>query len=398
MSNRLNAELIFKNELLVKLNQICRLDGGLHKGRFPSAVVYTKSPGFFINVFYSFLLRVASAFSFLILFCFRVPSGSNPESAFIYVDRRRLKFSEGDCPAYNIGLYKYFSVFREDHVYQLLSLREVLRCLVDAFSRRRLMAEDIMRMRGITQFSGKQLLALSGFSYLRCLDLLLAKTALSKFQRIKCAGHFDVYTALMSQLRQDGSIKNFSGIQHGLFENFWFGEPAPLFFDEYKLLFPESRRYFEQRLSANPNCVFHVREKMPIFEHCAAIGITVGVALQTDDEASDARLLDALQVIARGRFSLLAYAHPAAPAKGLAKLHVRFPDIRFERKLRCSNVAVVITRYSTLAMEYVAAGVPAIFWAAPDRVCVSFSGHPLIHEITELDMLPEVLNTILPPS
>lgn len=387
---------VLTNELLVKLNQVQRIFGSLSgEGGLPASVIHTRSLSPIKNVFHIFLFKAVVFGSFLALIFLRKPSCSLPDSVFLYVDKRLLKFSSNGLPAYRIGLHKYLIGREQKHLYKHLTLHQLLQCVGYAFPLRKRMAKHILEECNIAGFSGQQLLSLSGLGYLRCLDLLLARAAISKLSSVECAGHFDIYTALISQLRYSDEIEHFTGVQHGLFEYFSFAKPSPLFFDEYRLLFSESESYYLQYMNANRNCILRFQSKKGRFDHCNDLRQTVAVALQNDDMIADEKLLCELQSIAKGNFSALAYVHPATSHRGLARLRTHFPGIRFESKLRCENIAMIITRYSTLAMDYVSVGVPAIFWAAPDRVCVSFSGHPLIREINELNELSEVVRSIL---
>lgn len=389
-----NVGLVFRNELLVKLNQAHRLSPDRVGSCLPSTIMRSRSFNPVKNAFHTTAEWAVSWGSLLLLLVLRSPGRQMPDSAFLYLDKRLLGFSRPGLAAYQLGLYKYLLSFGRDHLYRYLSLRELLSSFVRALRLRKSMAAQICPAGTIERLNGQRALSLSGFSFLRCLDLFLAQVAVSKLRNVECAGHFDVYTALISQLRQHGKIGRFCGMQHGLYEHFIFGRPAPLYFDECRLLFKESEPYFRQYLSANPDCVVRVRERKSAFSHCDGLGTTIGVALQNDDAVSDALLLRHLQGYTP-RCRVLAYVHPATGPRRLQELQSQFPDISFEPKRRCANIAVVITRYSTLAMDYVALGVPAIFWASPDRVCVSFSGHPLISEVTDLDALPGILDSIL---
>lgn len=389
-----NVGLVFRNELLVKLNQAHRLSSDAVGSRLPSTIMRSRSFSPIKNALYAMVERAVSWASLLLLLVSRAPGSKTPDSAFLYVDKRLLRFCREGVPAYQLGLYKYLLCLGKGHLYRYLSAREVLRSLSCAVSLKKSMAAQICPAGTIEKLNVQQALFLSGFGFLRCLDLFLALASISRLRNIDCAGHFDVYTALISQLRESGKIDRFCGIQHGLYEYFLFGKPAPLFYDEYHLLFRESEPYFRQYLSANPDCVFQVQERKSVFSRCEDKGTTVGVALQNDDEVSDSKLLWHLQQLVP-KYRVLAYVHPATSAQRLKELQVQFPDIGFEAKQRCANVDAVITRYSTLAMDYVAIGVPAVFWAAPDRVCASFSGHPLVHQIVELSTLQEVLVGIL---
>lgn len=391
----MNIPNIFRNELLTKINQIQRISKATKVPFFCSVVLHSKSINYGRNFILFFILFLETLISTAILFAYQHKT-LPPDSIFAFTDKRLIRFSKKNYPAFCIGLRKYLFSFGKNHLYQFLSMSEKLACLSSAIRYKRSFTREIITSHGISTLTGQQALTLSGFSYFRCFDLILARSALAKFDHIESAGHFDAYTALIAQMRQTGEIKYFSGVQHGLFERFLFGKPTPLYFDEYHLLFAESEPYFQMYLSANPICHFSVRKYVTSFSPCNLADKTVAVALQTDNEMLDALLLECLESIALDNcLSILAYAHPATPPHSLERLRKQFPRTRFETTLRCGNVNVILTRYSTLAMDYVAVGIPAIFWAAPDRVCVSTSGNPLIHEIDKLDTLPRLLNHIL---
>ena len=134
---------------------------------------------------------------------------------------------------------------------------------------------------------------------------------------------------------------------------------------------------------------------MSAFQTLGNFKKAAAIALQSDDFESDAVLMQHLTPLVMAGFVVIGYVHPATSRKQLRVLQLRFPYITFEQKRRYANVDIIITRYSTLAMDYVAMGVPAIFWAARDRVCVSMSENSLIHEIAELDGLMLSVNKML---
>lgn len=389
----MNMSAIFKNDLLVKQNQFLRL-GRERLGFFSSCILHTRSTKLSVNLFaYTALLTQTIASTLLLILIKKKSPKSN--SVFIYTDKRHLKFSRNKFEPACIGLRKLL-LFRRDHIYRHLSKSEIINCMKNAILLQRAYAQSIGSTGTELGLSIKEAQSLSGFDWLACIDLLLAKSAIAKFKKIESAGHFDRYTALASEMRKDGEIDYFSGAQHGLFETFSAGAPQPHYYDEYCLLFPESAQYFSSNLSANSACKVHFDKHRASFTNCMLSRPTIGVALQTDDYISDTRLLGRIQKIAvKCNYDVIAYAHPTSSSRSLKKLKSSFPKIRIEPKTRCSNIDLIITRYSTLAMDYVARDIPAIFWMAPDKVCVSTSENPKISSIESLDELPSLVDRIM---
>ena len=250
MGESVTAE-VFKNEILVKLNQINRIVPEIPKGRLPATINRSKSLGKVVNLLYGITGTVVNILSLILLLFLSVrPSGNYSGTAFIYTDKRLLKFSTEGFPALCVGLHKILLRFGRGHLYRNLRTSDVLFCLREAVQMKEVLTDEI-RNSMIGNLNGEQLLSLSGVGYFRALDLMLARAAITKFKSIQCAGHFDVYTALISKLRENGEIEYFSGVQHGLYEYFYFGKPMRLFFDEYELLFRESELYFRQYICGN---------------------------------------------------------------------------------------------------------------------------------------------------
>ncbi|WP_157787552.1 hypothetical protein [Pusillimonas noertemannii] len=383
---------ILKNELLVGLNKINRLSP-LKFPSFVSAVFWTHSLSIILNLAVSALIALEFGFSLIFFILTRfLRLQAPPNSIFIYTDRRQLRFAIRDYSTKCIGLRKFLRTFRRGHIYSFLSLREVIQCFVDVPEVRRRLDKEVRTSCLIDGVEPWQLLSLSAFGFFRCFDLLLAHTALKKVKNIEFSSHFDVYVSLASRMRQTGEIEFLSGIQHGLYEVFAYGDPMPLYCDEYCLLFVESEAYFKRFLNANPACELRYRKRAVAFNQFLLRNDVVAVALQADDKVSDEKLLVFLSDLApQLGFVLVAYIHPSSSSRYIKHLRNRFPSVLCEPSVRYADITVVITRYSTLAMDYVANGIPAIFWGFSDHVCVIYSDNKLIYEVERLQDMPLLL-------
>lgn len=384
----------FWNEFLFRLNS-CR-----RKGLNPAASGYFvvaagagagRSP-LLIARYYA-----ASLINLLLLICRtqKRPEGNGP--LFLFTNLRHGRFfREGVAPV-RAGLYN-LRYLRYPHLLALLSAREIVGGLwlalrtypaVRADGRARCAAEGV---------DWAVFRRLTLFGRLRYADAVLHALALEKHGgEVWCPGHFDLYVSVLSIARERESVRRFVGMQHGLFEY----PPAPhaferLFTDAYHVLIPESRPWIESHFLKNPACevVIEAREGHIAFQTLERDpgGRVIAFAAQEIAPADEALVERLLAIKARAPMpvEVLLYSHPLYPCENTGWAE---RGLLSHSRDRHANIDVLITRFSTLGLDYHRIGVPVLFVPFGDGVCIF--DHPDFTVCGDLDAMEAALARVL---
>jgi len=287
-----------------------------------------------------------------------------------------LKYLGTGRQVFRVGLHN-FRFLQYPHILSVLTLREQCGVAWRALGSLRqflVSCRDECDKRGI---DFKIFRRLCNIGYLRFADYTLQYMALKKLGRVEVAvaNQFEVNASFLSTYRDIGLEFSLVGYQHGLFE--LPPEPhqySPLHFDEYHLLFRESEPWFVKKLLSNPDCVikyrkytshinWHILDRQSFDKVIAFAG--------QDSTPYDLKIIDTVLSYAEDRNALL-----------LIYLHHNYRDFPLQHRIesrnlkiflreRHENIDLLITRYSTLAMDYrIGLGINVLFVPGSDSVCI----------------------------
>lgn len=375
----MNYSEIFKNESLAKINQIRR------NGRYESKHWYFNclSSGR-ISGLYNYVLSVRYCIACLVnLLLISMGRRISPDNTFFFVNVRNLSFNKSGYSPARIGLYN-IRYRQYPHIYAVIPFFGMLSCVFLAVPECFKLRRDLGNLAKEFGISNKKMISITGNLYLRTLDCLLAERSLQMVGKLSTSGHFDVYTTIASCLRRKRVVDYYSGVQHGLYEVFFAGQPCKLFFDRYDFLFEDSREYaLESLIDANVVGCFRVGPKGLNLIKCSYSDKKkkiIAFGFQNDNIEEDLALLDVFyKALDRKRFILIAYLHPQTGLEVVKGIKKSYPSAHVEIKDRFSNVDLVVTRYSTLGVDYALLGVKVIFNLEVDRVCLERSRRDNIH-------------------
>lgn len=368
---KINYAYILKNDSLAKINQISRLGLELNSKNFFCHIQKTKTNSFFRNSLYSSFYNLFILFSLITLIISRPIKIAPSKCFFLIHDPRLKKFSSEKNKFFYVGLHRFVKN-KALHSYSILTKKELFKCIKDSITDFKHKKSHILALSNFLNVDEKSAEKISGFNILKIIDIRLAAAAIKKLQNVEFAGHFDIYTSIASFLRENDEISLLQGNQHGLLEKFKSSSPQKLFFDRYVLLFNESIDYVVEKYISNKFCKILVRtSQINSFEKSDAYSNFAAVAMQNDSYEKDFELINA--VLKNYGSNIMLYIHPAAPDNIVKEIKEKYPKILVEKKARFDKIKVIITRYSTMGLDYQKNGTPAIFFLKDDDICISES-------------------------
>lgn len=374
-----DLEYIFKNEVLVKLNKIRRLKS---KRFFFGCLSVTSN---FEDRIFKVKYVVSCLINFLLI-VFMPRIVNHNDDVFLFLNIRNKSFNNKGFVPFKIGLFN-FRYFKYPHIYSCLTKSEIGYSVIDAFNSRKKFDSCVSLLSESLTLEKENVCSLLWLSFFRRLDICLAARSTAMLKKVSTSGHFDVYTALLSKQREFKNINFFHGNQHGLYERFTFGKPSKLYFDEYTLLFSESKNFFLREISSSFYCVVNTKKnKDPnnLSELKCSAKYVLGFGFQNDNLEKDKSILSCFLSANANNYNdffYIVYIHPQSSEKLLNSLSREFPNVLFEKTTRYSNINALITRYSTIGMDYVDVGVHSIFILDDDDICISLSENKLIHVV-----------------
>ncbi len=289
---------------------------------------------------------------------------------------RQLKHLDPEQQAFRVGLHN-FRFFQYPHLLSVLTLRE----MGTGFWRARRDYGEFMRScrrecekRGVDWAVFRRLCNLG---YLRFAGYVLSYLALKHLGEVEVATtvQLEACSSFLSTYRAAGLALKLVGHQHGLFEL----PPhpyqyEPIGFDTYYLRYTESETWFLKTMLSNRDCVIRHRAQASTIDW------------QTVDREGFNKVLayaaqDTLPNDIANMDALLSYAE-ATNALLLLYLHPNFPDFPVQRwagshnfrvspQERHMNIDLLVTRYSSLAMDYrTGLGTRVLFAPGTDSLCI----------------------------
>lgn len=373
VSRALAGELfpVFWNEYLFRLNSCQR------KGLSVDAADYfsvTANAGGDRTGLLALRYTMASLIHLVLLFLRTQKAPRSGTPLLLFTNLRHGRFFTDASQPVRVGLYN-LRYLNHPHLLAVLSPGEWLQGLALAITRYPAFIRDGRRRCAEAGVDWSTFRRLAFFGRLRHLDAVLHALALEKFGgEVWCPGHFDLYVALASQLRERGALARFVGRQHGLFERAPAGRDYErLFADRYLLLFEESRAWVCAHFLKNPACEVALDAK-PAHIEFQALPRTPGdrvIAFAAQEiTKNDVLLIERLLAYrehAERPVSVLLYTHPLYPCDDTAWAR---RGLQTFAGTRHGNIDVLITRFSTLGLDYHRQGVPVVFVPFADRVCI----------------------------
>lgn len=386
---------IFWNEYLIYLNSCSRK--GINAEKVNRFFVKFLKTSWMKENFYLFRYYMAAYINMLLLILTSNKKQTDIKPIFVFCGLRDQRlFRDGTIPT-RVGLYNLRHL-EYPHILQRLSLLEWLYALILACKTYLDFSENCRsscRKHGVSWLAFQNL-TLCG--RLRHLDAILHLMAFEKYGgSVWFVEHFDIYVMILSLLRERGAIPQLCGCQHGFFEYPPNGRKYEAFFtDYYWLQYQQSKPWVERNLLKNKACQVKL-DKRRTSLHLKEIERTPHtkvVAFASQEFLNwDSLIIDRLLAISRqigDSLKVILYFHPNFP--GILKPEwIR--DGLIVQKERHSNIDLIITRFSTIGIDYYRIGVPVMFVPFGDRVCVFESGDFLVCE--DLDQMEGYLRDIL---
>ena len=354
-------ENYFYNEYLIKLNRYTVYSKNVKKPLFSILTNHRESRVY--NLFYKLAYSIISYFGFFFLFFKKkVELSLDQRDIILFADGRALKvIVEKEGQIFTVGLRKVL-LQREPSILLILNWKELFNGYI-LF--RKILSE---KKNNDVIFN-----ELTYINSVRVLDLVLFEIAASKLhdKTIHYSGHFDHYISVLSHLRESRRVDfKLNCYQHGVFEKSKGHSFKKIFCDTYTLLFKESEDFFISNLSKNRDCVIITNvynSNITARFSCKDSQIIV-LAFQNDNFQLDKLLLN--EILKSSKIKPLVYLHPATSKKIQNGLRQQYPDIDFFLKERFSNVDILITRYSTIGIDYLKLGVKTYFIPFGYEICI----------------------------
>jgi hypothetical protein len=303
----------------------------------------------------------------------------------LFSDARTLKNIpiESQC-TFSVGLSKIITL-RESSILQLLSIRELFEGFRIYLTERRNLRSDKSLFNTLTYFNS-----------VRILDVILFQMSLMKLanKKIHYGGHFDPFIMILSDCRKKKLIEfELNLYQHGVFEKPKFGIFKKYYGDRYNLLYPESQYFLKKNLNGNKHCSFSISRSTTKIDKLLNHNQKsfVALAFQNDNFELDQIILD--EIIGTKNIEIGVYLHPATSSKIKRSLYKKYPNISFYCNDRFLNVDILITRYSSLAIEYYHIGKSCFFVPFGYSICI-FEDPEIRQKIIEIGELKRVVQNL----
>ena len=310
----------------------------------------------------------------LLLFGRRIPTTDEP--IYVFTHRRGLaSHAEGQRPM-RVGLYN-LRYFHYPHVVGLLTLREWIHAVWITWTTYRTSRAFGRRM---VEQRGHEWPVYKSHTHcglLRHFDAVLHLIAFENHAKhVYFSSHFDSYVTLLSLLREGGGLAGLHGCQHGLFEHPPRGTAyEPMYVDTFALLCEDSRTWFTRDMCANPDCQIRVapnpvKPDMSSFERRSPdeFVIAFGGQEHVDWDRQIVERIVGIASRASRPVSILLYPHPLYSSAIDSSWSAM--DVRVYATERHGNIDMLVTRFSTLGLDYARQGVTVLFTPMADRACL----------------------------
>ena len=302
-----------------------------------------------------------------------------------------LKYLDSGGEIYRVGLHN-FRFHKYPHILSVLTILDKCRglwCVLKHYKQFIISCRDECCERGVDFEIFRRL---CNIGYLRFADYILQYMALKKFEcvEVSIAGQFDLNASFLSIYRTTGLDFSLLGYQHGLFE--LPPEPhqyTPIYFDEYHLLFRESEPWFVNHFLDNPECVIKYRKHSAhinwhTLDH-QSFDKVIAFAAQ-ESTPYDLKIIDTVLSYAEDRNALLLIYLHSNYRDFFLQHRIKSRNLKIFLRERHKNIDLLITRYSTLAMDYrTELGINVLFVPGSDSVCILESGNmPICRDLTQM--------------
>ena len=207
---------------------------------------------------------------------------------------------------------------------------------------------------------------------LACLWTLCKRCGISHFY---VAAHFQPYVFVVCLLREEGIIERLSGVQHGAWAQSTLDKcDRDMPFDDYLLLHPRFESVFRSYFDRNSQVQLTWKERSDAVKWSIRRGSHIAVALQNDDYKSDFQIVGICRRVAeRLGVEVVVYPHPR-PIVRKTRLTRLTDGCRVVQCERFRNSICLVTRYSTLGIQFATLGGCSIFVDCGERIVFDTAG------------------------
>lgn len=296
-----------------------------------------------------------------------------PKKIFLYSNARNLRFCSDEECNLKVGLHRVDS---EKHLYQVLSKRELINSVFFSLSSIWKVLKSTQSFCKAKEISVIDYCMSNMIGLVRILDFAILCSALDKIRnsQLAFAEHYDIYISTVNRFREIGKIKSLKGFQHGLMLSIGLNDFNKFHCDEYTLQFEESKKFFLNHMNGNLEVRLKIHHKEMSLIKIESSNPVVCLILQTDNFTQDLTLLDEL-IIRYGNLDnvdIYLYLHPELSKNyhsQIQEYEEKIFNIKSFEKKRHSNLNLVITKCSTLGVEYLSMGIPTIFFPFGVNFC-----------------------------
>ncbi|MDA9897367.1 hypothetical protein N9D90_01030 [Alphaproteobacteria bacterium] len=289
---------------------------------------------------------------------------------------------------FRCGLHN-FRGFSDPHLLQTCKRLDCFICFIFAaitYSRFLLTCRQYCEKQNIKYGSFVSLASINFMSYL---DVTLHWASYKNIRaEVHTHEHFSVYTQLLSAASKVNKNLEFVCHQHGVFEH----PPVGRSYQKIKpkkivLKYRDSKRWVQQNFVDPESKIICPSLKIRHTANYESDIPIVAVATAEGLEA-DQRLLEAVHnawISAAKSFKVLIYPHPLVGiSENIKKKYHSFAIFNIERH---KNITLLVTRYSSLGVEYGEQGVNVLFWSGGEKICVMETENKFIEIVEDFDIV-----------
>jgi len=211
------------------------------------------------------------------------------------------------------------------------------------------------------------------YNYIRFLDAYLHSVVFDSIcSVINTYEHFGVYNTLISQSKIVNKDVFLHGHQHGIIEKPW--KPYsynPVKFDKYYLIYKQSMNMVVRNYAhINDLNIVSIDHQIPSnFSSLTTKNKPIIAFAMAEGHDNDIAVVSELIWLTNiFQFKLIIYPHPSVRLNG--KIKTLISGLDCYRSQRHSNIDLLVTRYSSLSVDYIALKVPVLFVPLGQNICL----------------------------
>lgn len=373
---------VFYNDYLIALNACNRHAKSPNSRYFHRYNLVHDS--IFYSIFCAFRYRVATLLNFVFLqFLVRRVSYDK-----IVILSSSNYFFNNSIRGFRCGLHN-FRGFSNPHILQTRKRWDRFICFVFAtatYNRFLITCRQYCEKENINYSS---FISLASINFMSYLDATLHWTSFTCLRaEVHTHEHFSVYTQLLSAASQVNENLDFVCHQHGVFEH----PPNGSAYQKIKpktmiLKYRDSMRWVQKNFVDSKSKIicppFKIRHTANYETDIPIVAVALAEGLEADQ-----KLLKAVRdawINANRRFKVLIYPHTSfGISDNLKKTYHSFEIFNIDRH---QNITLLVTRYSSLGVEYAEQGINVLFCFGGDKICIADTDNEFIETVEDFDSL-----------